>query len=331
MTAVAAPLLMLAQLTGLHHMQYFPGNYFDTHARAMLHRQVLDQWPGPSGLHELWKAESLNGEEQALLLVGGAAFHNRQLLPAYAQAMRSTSPRVRQAAAYGYRYLVGDAPVDVTGGVDNATATGLREEMLLMSETLRWKPLVQIWLDALLAAEGKTAAGVRGLILRRTRWQCALALSRLTVPEDLELLVNAYQNSDESANQILLLRFIQSLAMRKFLTRPKGTQAGWGPYIYDNARQRLAGWLGRRCTVDFEEELRASFRALGVRGIEPMAAEACGVWELILLKGEPEWWSLAARRLYDCGGPGVPVSMLERDAKRIREQREEILSWYSLR
>ena len=69
--AAATPLLVLAQLTAAKHVSYFPGDYFDTHSRAALHKEVLEGWPGPTRLVELWSSDELEEDQQVLLLLGG--------------------------------------------------------------------------------------------------------------------------------------------------------------------------------------------------------------------------------------------------------------------
>ena len=48
-----------------------------------------------------------------------------------------------------------------------------------------------------------------------------------------------------------------------------------------------------------------------------------------LQRGLPAWWMLASRRLYDCGGPWIELSTLNRDRAETQERRQRLLGWYS--
>ncbi len=89
-------------------VEWFPSDYFNGHPRTQLQREVLEYWPGPTELVRLWNEGELSEDDRVILLVGGAAFHDPQLLAVYRQAVISDSQRIRQAAVYGYRDLLAD-------------------------------------------------------------------------------------------------------------------------------------------------------------------------------------------------------------------------------
>ena len=51
----------------------------------------------------------------------------------------------------------------------------------------------------------------------------------------------------------------------------------------------------------------------------------------VLEKGDGRWWPLAARRLYECGGPPADLSILQYQAEESTKLRGLLLKWYGLR
>lgn len=310
----------------------FPGAYFDSRVREPLHREVMASWPGPSALLELWRSGELDEEARVSLLVGGAAFHDPLLLPAYREGVASPSARVRQAAAYGYRDLIADRRPDVRAGVDDRASALLAEEIGLVELTLRSRPLIQLWLQSALAQEGRGFEEWPGITLQRPVGDCLLAVERLVGPEDLELLLGAMRLSREPAVRINLLKLVEAVSLSRFIVKPKGDKQGWGSHVYDQAFAALEGsisrWAAGGCTVDGERVLRSNLEAMGASGVDPLAPEGCGLWLGVLEQGEPRWWMLAARRLYACGGPLVELSALNPDGESDRELRKRLLEWF---
>jgi hypothetical protein len=312
--------------------QHFPGQYFDTRVRESLHRQVMDGWPGPAALLELWRDGGLDEESRVAVLVGGAAFHEPLLLPLYREALRSPSPRLRQAAAYGYRDLIGDRPVDVSGGIDDEAAEGLVRELDLIALTLRRRPLLEIWLQGALANEGRSFPGWIGITLQRPLVECMAAAEKLVGPHDLDLLIETLRLTEDLRTRIHLVKLIEAVTLSTFIVMPADDKQGWGRHVYDTAfgavENAVARWSAGGCRVDGEAVLRSRMKAMGAGEADPFAVDGCGLWLGVLEEGDPRWWMLAARRLYDCGGPWVELSALDPGTDRDRDLRKRLLKWY---
>jgi len=326
--ALALSLVVLAQVLPAPGLEYFPSGYFMVSARPGLEQQVLTVWPGPSGLLVLWRSGALDEEEQVAVLVGGASFHDPLLLPAYLEGIASASPRVRLAAAYGYRELLADASVAPTTVVDLEAARALQAEMESVALTLRDHSLVELWLTAMLANDGRQMPGWSGVVLRRAAPGCGGALDRLLVPEDLGLILTAYQLIESPQSRAFLMAFIEGLSLEKFILRPRTPDQGWNPGSYDAAEGRLRAWLEGQCRSDDPTPLGGRVSAIARTRVRPFAAEACGAWQQVLLHGERIWWPAAARQLYRCGGPPVFLSMLRTDLQQNKDQRAFLLGWF---
>jgi hypothetical protein len=326
--ALSLSLVVLAQVLPAPGLDYFPGSYFMVSVRPGLEQQVLTVWPGPSGLLGLWRSGALDETEQVALLVGGATFHDPMLLPAYLDGIVSASPRVRMAAAYGYRELLADSSVASSAVVDLQAAQALRAEMEEVALTLRDHSLVELWLTALLANDGRRLPGWSGVVLRRAAPVCGGALDRLLVPEDLDLVLTAHELMESPQNRALLLVFIEGLALERFDSRRRTSEPGAIPASYDSIERRLRVWLDGRCRSDDPAALTNRLSAAVRVRVDPFAAEACDAWLQVLLHGEPVWWSAAARQLYRCGGPPVFLSMLRADLQQNKDERAFLLGWY---
>jgi hypothetical protein len=131
------------------------------------------------------------------------------------------------------------------------------------------------------------------------------------------------------------MKLIEGLALRRFLVLPRGQRVGWGQPDIDRALAAADAWVDQwlvaRCGFDFETVLAAALAEMGASGVSPMSADACVVWQRVLLKGDPKWWPLAARRLYHCGGPPIQLSVFQAESKVNQERREALLRWYRLR
>ena len=140
-------------------LQYFPSDYFNQSAAAQIRGRVLNNWPGPSRLVEIWETEELPPYRRATLLIGGAAFHDPQMLPIYREAVFSKDLRVAQAAVWGYRNLIGDLPPGLSGEIPDDARRLLAGEIDAVIAATRRGTLVQMWLASALATEGKDLPG----------------------------------------------------------------------------------------------------------------------------------------------------------------------------
>lgn len=317
-------------------VSYFPGSYFDQEGRTTLQRRALETWPGPTRLAELWFSDEFDGRGRVALLLGAAAFHDPQLLPVYRDALASDSQRFRQAAAYGYRDLIGDRLPDVRQPIDDRTAAALDGEMAAVAETLRRHPLSAIWLQAVLAPSGGTLPGYQGVVLNRAQGDVLRSLDRVLEPTDLDLVETAWWACDELEIRIALVRLAQGLALTRFVQIPGGAKPVWGPKVYDRALEDFAAWLDtaprRGCRLDASACLRAQLRQMGLDWVEdPFGGAACLAWQQVLLKGSDSWWPLAARQLYRCGGPTAELTTVDVTSDASRASRERVLEFYRLR
>lgn len=313
-------------------LQWFPGDYFDRYARASLQRKVLSGWPGPTELLRRWRSGALAEDERLGVLLGGAAFHDPELLPLYREAVSSPSQRLRQAAVYGYRDLIADRLPDVRGGVDDHAAEALDDEMAWVASTLRRRSLIEVWLQAALVHEGASLPGWDAVTLQRAPADCLLALERLVAVGDLDLLATAYRLSGDVGLRIGLVKLIESLSLSRFIDIPEGGRRGWGPLVYEQAFAGLDAALQRwgrgGCAVDGTGVLHERLASMGVTGVDPLAPAACVLWVNVLDKGDPQWWMLAARQLYACGGPFVELSALDAGSERNAALRRDLLQWF---
>ena len=312
---------------------WFPGGYFDSRVKAGFQAEVMKSWPGPSQLLQLWDTGGLDVEDQVSLLLGGAAFHDPVLLPAYRDAVTAPSQRVRQAAVYGYRDLIGDSMPDVSRGIIDADAALLGEEMDWVAETLDSRTLLEMWLQSLLAVEKAEIPGWSGVTLRRQPDVCVRAIERLADTGDLNLLLEAYDLSQDFGTRVNLLKIVEAVTLSRFIIMPEGSEKkGWGRQVFvtamgglESARRR---WTSDSCVVEGETVLDRNLEAMGVTGLDPFAEAGCQVWVNVLERGYPRWWKLAARRLYACGGPWVELSALSPGGSRDRERKKRLLEWF---
>lgn len=332
---LALQLALVPNMLSSGEVKYFPGSYFDEVARSRLQKRVMERWPGPAALRQLWLEGDLGENQRIALLLGAAAFHDPWLLELYREAVQSDSQRVRQAAAYGFRDLIADRLPNVAGGVDDQSAEYLNIEMRGVSRTLRYRSMVEMWLQGALVSEGKSLPGYRGIVPQRSPEVCFQAVERLMGPEDLEVMVRAYGISTHRRNRIPLLKLIEALTLNQFIVRPIGDRKAWGSEIYEDALESLDAWisywLDQRCTVDYGRMVSRSLDQMGAAGVRPIGPAACYVWGLVLEQGDPRWWAMAARRLYECGGPWVELTVLQADSAQNHRRRDGLVTWYRLR
>jgi hypothetical protein len=294
----------------------------------------MDRWPGPSGLIELWDSGELDEEDRVALLLGAAAHHDPRLLRLYRAAVVSDSQRLRQAGAYGYHDLLGDRRPNVSRGVDDAASERLSAEIRAVDWTLRRRSLIELWLQALLANEELGLPGYEGVVPVRSSTDCVRAIDRVMAPEDLQLLITAYQISQTRRNRIGLLRLVEGMTLSRFVVKPKGDRAVWGGEVYDRALREfdasIERWSGRRCRIGFRRVVSSNLEKLGAVGVDPLHPDACHVWGQILLLEEPTWWAIAARQLYSCGGRWSNMSVLQADSADNRARRDALIKWHRL-
>jgi hypothetical protein len=330
MTTLALSVVLAWQYPIPHAVDAFPAAHFTQDHAWRVCRQALTVWPGPTGLVQEWQSGKLKERQKVALLLGGAAFHNRQLIPVYMEAVRDPAQRVRKAAAYGFRALIGDLPPPVTSRINDQQAELLRGEMAAMYTTLCRHPLVTMWLASALHAEGTTWPGWSGVLLHRRPIYCFQAIEKVVEPEDLDHLLVAFYMFENDQHRTSMARLIEGVTLQKLFKKPKIGQ-GWGPELYAEAVAKLEAWAAASCGQDYEQRLTASVEALGVHGVEPLHPDACGMWQQILLKGEPSWWLLASKQLYLCGAPVADISILRAESKESKQQREMLIEFYGLR
>jgi len=331
-TALLVVSMMGASAVSSEATRWFPGDYYHARVEAGFQREVMESWPGPSQLLRLWNEGELDEPDRVSLLLGGAAFHDPLLLPAYREAVLSPSQRVRQAATYGYRDLLADSLPPVSRGVSEEDAALLGDEMDWVMRTLAEGSLFEMWMQALLVHEEAGLPDWHGVTLQRAPVVCLRALDRLVGVEDLPLLLEAYDMTQDFSTRISLLKLVEAVTLSRFIVMPTDKKAGWGRYVFVTAMQALAGarrgWPLDGCTVNGEAVLAQNLRKMGVSGFDPLSADGCGVWLGILDQGLPRWWMLASRQLYACGGPWVEISALFPEKEPGPEERNLLLRWF---
>jgi hypothetical protein len=313
-------------------VQHFPGTYFTSRAREPLHREVMTAWPGPTELVRLWREAELSERQRVALLLGSAAFHDPVTLPLYREAIMAESRILRQAAIYAYRDCIADVLVNVDVTIDARIQESYARQMRLMDATLRRHSLVEVWLQSALAQKGASLPGYRGLQYTRSQHDCMRAVEKLIDVQDLDFLITAYELSEDQTTRVALLQLIEGITLNRFLIVPTGEKAGWGMHVYNDAHSALKGWIQQwrlhGCRVDGEAALTRSLRKQGVKIADPLGPDAWRVWLTVLRKGRPQWWPLAARRLYACGGPWYELSILHSDTRENRARRDNLDRWY---
>jgi hypothetical protein len=311
----------------LPNVRDFTGDYYLEIQRPSVERYVMARWPSPGTLLELWSRD-LNQRQRELLLIGGAVFHDPELLPMYADAVVSEDPRLRQAAAFGYRDLIADQLPNVRRGVSVEMGEALRKEIRAVAASLRVRSLPELWLDAALHPEGRSFTGQPGVILRRSPSVCLNALDTLFTPEDLNLYARALELSSSDKVRIGMVHFLEAATLQKFISRPSGPRDPVPHGLYVEAAEATELWLSRWCELDGASELEKSLGRLGARGVDPYASWSIDVWIHLLRTGPPQWWPTAALQLYRFGGPYYRLSVLRADSEHNDEVRRVLLRWY---
>jgi len=334
--AVTAVVLMAAlsgSVLSPTAVTYFPGGYFDARERERFQRHVMASWPGPTELMRLWQDDDLSQEQRVALLLGGAVYHDPVMLPAYRAALKSESQRLRQAAIYGFRDLIGDRPPNVNVSIDQKILEAIAGEMRWVQSTVRRHSLLEMWLQSALVQEGASLPDYIGVNLIRSPRECFRAVERLFDLGDLDLLVTAYEQSQNAESRLALLKLIEAVTLSRFLRIPEGQNKGWGQWTVDAALRHLGGtvrqWRNSNCQLDGEEILFQNLRSLGAQDRDPLGPHSVGLWLAVLDGRNSRWWPLAARRLYATGGPWYGLSVLRPNTENNKRRRDELSSWYS--
>lgn len=335
--AVVAVVAQVALTSGILYspeISHFPGAYFDSHGKDQMQRRVMESWPGPTEIVRLWEAGRLRTQGRIIALVGAAVYHDPQLLPIYRKGMTLPNERVRLAAAYGYRDLIGDSVPNLANGIDEWYGHRFALEMDRVGQTLEKHSLVVMWLDAMLRNERKRYPGFRSFAPERSARDCLMSVERLMRIEDLGDLVVAYQVSDDQTVRLGLLRLIGALSLSRFEVRRGPANKGWGPESYDQALTGLDGaiehWNRSACGVDGERVVLSNLASMGARVPSISSPEACSVWLNVLRAGDPGWRATAAKQLYDCGGPWIELSVLQAESVDNLARRDRLFGWYQL-
>jgi hypothetical protein len=315
-------------------VSHFPDSYFDAKAKAGLQRRAMETWPGPSQIVDLWQSGELTLKQKTAILLGASASHDPVLLPLYLEAVTAKNHRLRMAAAYGYRDLLGDALPDLARGVDLESARLLAAEMEAVKLTLRDRPLVEFWLQSVLMSEGKSMPGWRGVVIRRSPGIGLQAVEKVLNFEDFAFLATAYRRAEKTGTRVGLMKLLEAITLQRFFSKPTDTRAGWGSKDIDEAFQAtdefLDYWIDRRCTTDPGVILSSSMSTMGASGVRPLAPESYEVWLRVLKDGAPTWQMMAARQLYDLGGRWAQGSVFQVESQSERAARDQLLLWYRL-
>ena len=315
-------------------VSHFPGDFFDSDAKQTLQRRAMERFPGPEQIVDLWNSGTLTHREKMAILLGVSASHNPVLLPMYREAVTAAHPRIRMAAAYGYRDLLGDALPNVSAGVDLGMGQQLSGEIAVVAETLRVRTLTEFWLAAALAGEGKSIPGWRGVVMRRSAGICLNAVEKIVVFEDFQALAMAYRSTERPGTKAGLLRLLEAVTLQQFYTKSNGATSGWGMKNMEDAveaaDQFLALWLDQRCVSDVSVILEASLAGMGARGVDPFGSNSWEVWLRLLKQGTPGWRMMASRRLYELGGRWSGLSMFQAESESQIKVRDGLVEWYRL-
>lgn len=262
---------------------------------------MMSVGPGPSQLMARWQAGQLSVDQRVAVLLGGAAFHDPVLLPAYAAASRSTASRERQAAAVGLAFLLGDAPpapLAIPDTTENWEGFGRFAEAL--AEAARTRSLVGIWRDSYAAAIG--APHVPGLVLRRSTDACLRAIRAIAQPGDLNELLALWPLVRGLPEQAHLLRSIEMVTVQRFVEVPRGERAASGDWLLKAGVERMRSWVDGVCrTLDGEGVFLNGVASAG--GGDP-AVEARPYLKVLAIR-YPYVWPVAAERLTAFGGPAL--------------------------
>jgi len=315
-------------------VSHFPGYFFDTEAKPTLQRRAMERWPDPAQIVGLWNSGELVHREKMAILLGASASHDPVLLPLYREALEAAHPRLRMAAAYGYRDLLGDALPNVSSGVDLRSGQQLAGEITVVAQTLRERTLTEFWLAAALAGEGQSMPGWRGVVMRRGSGICLNAVEKVVVFEDFDVLARAYRITERPGTKAGLLQLLEAITLQQFYVKPNDSTSGWGrknmEEAFDAADQFLDLWIDQRCVSDVSPILEASLATMGAHGVDPFGPDSWELWLRVLKQGTPGWRMMASRRLYELGGRWSSLSMFQSESESQIKVRDGLVLWYRL-
>lgn len=273
--------------------------------------------PGPQQLAARWRAGTLSQEERVAVLLAGATYHDPALLPAYADALRSSDFRERQAAMVGVSWFLGLPAPDPTSLADDRAQSEAQARLvdLLVAET-RSQSLVSILLDSYVASVGGPAGP--GLALRLRPDVCLRAIREIAGPEDLREVVALWPLLATESDRRAFLGTVEMLTLQNHFAAPKDPKAASTKDRWMAALRQVDAWVGAQCSsVDGVRVLRATLAAVAKSsGREMSQAEAC--YEVYKMKHPPAWPTLAAY-VEAFGAPAVELDRQRPDNPKNEE------------
>lgn len=268
-------------------------------------REMRSRGPGPQQLAARWASGGLSERDQVALLLGGSSYHHPSLLPAYAQAFRSRSLRVRQAAAVGMAWLLGErapAPQSIPDTPETWQRIGGFADALVQAS--RSRTLVGIWIDSYLQARGLPRRP--GLVLVRETGQCVQAIGEIAGPADVPELLALWPLLDVAGDRYAVLRVLEMVMVARLVASPGGERGGWGAWVYESGAEIVDSFVAQRCSaVDGWDVARRN--AVGASRLD----DGCGgctpaPWLKLLEMAYPPVWAVALEVLPGFGAPFTP-------------------------
>lgn len=265
-------------------------------------REMRSRGPGPQQLAARWARGGLSEVDQVALLLGGASYHHASLLPAYAAGLRSPSLKVRQAAAVGLAWLIGDRPPAPQSIPDTPESwqrlSGFADALV---QATRVRTLVGIWIDSYLDA--RRLPRRPGMVIVREKEQCLQAISEIAGPGDLPELLGLWPLLDIPEDRYTVLHTLEMAMVARLVAAPQGQRKGWGTWVYESGAQVVDSFVAQRCsTVDGWDIARGNALALsrvddGCGGCTPAP------WLRLLQLAYPPVWAVALEVLPAFGAP----------------------------
>jgi hypothetical protein len=289
---------------------------------------MRSEGPGPQQLAALWRSGRLKREDRVAVLLGGAAFHAPVMLPLYAEALRSSDLRERQAAAVGLFWLLGALPPDpqTLAAAPDAwrKLEGLAEALVAASRT---RSLVGLWVDSYLQAIGVPARP--GLRLIRGPDECLAAIREIAEPEDLNELLALWPLLRSDHDRFDVLRTLEIVTLSRLVAVQKGARASWGGWIYETGALMVDALVQRTCaSVDGEGMLRANLMKLAGND----GCDGCTYvpWARTLRFEYPPTWVVALERLPAFGAPAVDFDRRELDSSKNQDLVEPVRQYFAI-
>jgi|YNPBryunderm2012_1023409.scaffolds.fasta_scaffold11490_2 hypothetical protein len=308
--AVAPPLPAPQSLARFPDASYWPGAGLQQVSNMLAEiqrdseQEMRSHGPGPQQLAARWARGGLSERDQLALLLGGASYHHPSLLPVYAQALRSPSLTVRQAAAVGLAWLLGDrpaAPQSIPDTAETWQRLGAFADALV--EASRTRSLVGIWIDSYLHGSGLLRPA--GLVLAREPSRCLEAIDEIATPGDLPELLALWPLLPAPRDRYAVLRTLERIMVARLVAAPAGPRRSWGTWVYESGAEIVDTFVAQRCsTVDGWEVARRNAIAVarhddGCGGCRPEP------WLKLLEVSYPPVWALALEVLPAFGAPVV--------------------------